>query len=657
MSTQPTPQSNGATVPMIFNGDTSGQAHDIPFEQMHEAMQNGGKLGVYVKFKDDPSGKNRVVPSDQVKDAVQNGGTIVPIEEQPSGIPELYGFTPGNVARNAWSGFKGAISSVGSLAKDLATNPDWVSGPNSTLKKFIDDPMHQEAAHAVAAFDKGNYTEAFGHAVASGLPLIGPAAAAVGDQAGTGDVGGAVGKTAGAVAGAAALNLTAKGMRAGAGAAIDAAAESPKAVVTAPVRLAARGAETAINQKLVPLRPLANIMSPADEAEATQFKVPGRDFGLSKPAVDAGAPLPENPGTFPGAPEPTGAPEQINPSLVSPARSLPGQIGAEQIYGPRPTPAQPIPARAGLQLTGEIAPEEAAAAAPPPAATPKTSPAAVKQQLNNALGVEPVNIKPGVSMRNQAAAQGLKLPEGFTPVDSSVLKAYKYDPATQEFDAITNSGQRFRHAEVSPEQFKAFEDADSKGKAWNDLRNGAGVTPLGKVNENGVLQPRIKPRSVVTDPETGKPEFSDVLDAKQNGGQNGGQNEVQPKAKAAAAGASGATDDLTSLLQQSLDQVKAEKGGVRTTAAPADLAKRWGVDESSIEDTDRNVRGLNAQQSQTYINKLADSYQQGRPVEPVIETRDENNNITSVDGRHRALAAKKAGIERIPVIVRRISVQ
>lgn len=539
-------------------------------------------------------------------------------------------------------------------------------GSNEDAKNFFEHPIKtamdslnaqgELAKKAKSAYDQGDYKSAVIHGLNYLVPFIGQQTDKAGEQIAQGDYAGAAGRTLGAavpiIAGSPEVQ----------GAVGDAASAAASAVKPALNKVGT--AATAVGESLDP--DLVGVVSPrAAHALRLANKVGKVASKLGTEAapqaaevepVYPGASEPEHPGTFPGAPEPTASPEQINPSLVSPARSLPGQIGAEQIYGPRPTPAQPLPARPGLQLTGEVASQEAAAAAPPSAPTPKTSPAAVQQQLETSLGVEPVNIKPGVSMRNQAAGQGLKLPEGFTPVDSSVLKAYKYDPATQEFDAITNSGQRFRHAEVSPEQFKAFEDADSKGKAWNDLRNGAGVTPLGKVNENGVLQPRIKPRSVVTDPETGKPEFSDVLEAKQNGGQ--ATTTPAPKAKAAAAAAgSSSEDDLTSLLQQSLDQVKAEKGGVRTTAAPADLAKRWGVDESSIEDTDRNVRGLNAQQSQAYINKLSDSYKQGRPVEPVIETRDENNNITSVDGRHRALAAKKAGIERIPVIVRRISVQ
>lgn len=58
-----------------------------------------------------------------------------------------------------------------------------------------------------------------------------------------------------------------------------------KAVVTAPIRLAARTTEAAINQKIAPIRPIVRIMTPADEAGSLHLNVPGRDFGLPKPEI------------------------------------------------------------------------------------------------------------------------------------------------------------------------------------------------------------------------------------------------------------------------------------------------------------------------------------------------------------------------------------
>jgi hypothetical protein len=627
-----------STVP-IFAPD--GSLGDIPASQLAAAVKAGAKPGIHITA---PDGSPGVIPVDRAADAVKAGAKMVPIEDQPVQHP---GF---------WA----------SLGADLGglLHP---SGLNPYPGMGLDD----KAAAASQAYEQDQARKKAGYslpyrAVAPVAQAIGTNVPGMEQSAAEGDEAGVWGHAAAPVAVIGASEALAHGGPA----AVDALRNSPKASI--PVRLAARAAETAINQKLVPLRPLANIMTPADAAEATQFKVPGRDFGLQKPAaapapfVDPGAPLPEHPGTFPGAPLPaTPAPEVLNPALVSPARTLPGMISPEVV---RP-PAAPIPARPGLQLTGDTpAPEAAAAAAPPePAAaappealsnknkigTSYAAPTAadiLSEKLNDALGGRP--IQPGVTMRNQATAAAGKLPAGFTATpDSSLLKGYKYDPATQEFDAVLNTGQRFRHGEVSPDQFQAFEDADSKGKAWTDLRNGPGVTPLGKVSADGVLQPRIKPRSVVVDPTTGASEFSDVLEAKQASAQ--ATPTPAPKAKAAAAAAS-SEGDLTSQLQESVDKVQAQKGGVMTNRDPSELAQRWGVDDKSIIDTDANVRGLSEEESKAYIAKLAKAYKEGQPVPPVMETRNPDNTIHSVDGRHRAIAAQQAGIKQIPVIVRRL---
>jgi hypothetical protein len=68
------------------------------------------------------------------------------------------------------------------------------------------------------------------------------------------------------------------------------------------------------------------------------------------PGVFPGGRYPEHPGVFPGAPYPTATAEQLNPAAVSQARTMPGQISREVI---RP-PAEPIPARTGLRLGGQV---------------------------------------------------------------------------------------------------------------------------------------------------------------------------------------------------------------------------------------------------------------------------------------------------------------
>jgi hypothetical protein len=296
------------------------------------------------------------------------------------------------------------------------------------------------------------------------------------------------------------------------------------------------------------------------------------------------------------------------------------------------------------------APEATAAASETPAtaASPATVPAGsakLEELLNDALGGKP--LKPGVTLKNQATAAAVAdLPEGFTPVKSSALRGYKYDPATREFESVTSGGQRYVHGDVSPEEAQAFESAESKGKAWQQIRE----NPLVAKVVNGKRMPIVKPqpRTVVLDPETGRPEFSDVIAAKRNAAAPAA---AAPQSKPAAAPGE---EDLTSLLQQSVDQVKVGKGGVMTSAEPGALAKRWGVDPESLSSGREQTRGMTPEQTEAYIEKLADSYRKGRPVEPVMETRDAQNNIVDVDGRARAIAAQRAGIKRIPIMIRRI---
>ena len=117
------------------------------------------------------------------------------------------------------------------------------------------------------------------------------------------------------------------------------------------------------------------------------------------------------------------------------------------------------------------APEVPTAPAAPPEATAAT-PKAVQSQLNSALGNKP--LVPGVSLRNQpaaqAAAQAAELPQGFTPVESSALKGYKYSPSTREFETVMPNGQRLVYGDVRPSEVEAFENAPSKGNAFGRMK-------------------------------------------------------------------------------------------------------------------------------------------------------------------------------------------
>jgi hypothetical protein len=99
--------------------------------------------------------------------------------------------------------------------------------------------------------------------------------------------------------------------------------------------------------------------------------------------------------------------------------------------------------------------------------------------LDQSLGAK--KLEPNVPLRKQmpataSAAQpgdatAADLPEGHTPVQSSALSSYKYDPATREFHAKATSGPTtYVYGDVSPEDAQAFEQSDSKGKAWQTIR-------------------------------------------------------------------------------------------------------------------------------------------------------------------------------------------
>lgn len=66
------------------------------------------------------------------------------------------------------------------------------------------------------------------------------------------------------------------------------------------------------------------------------------------PGTFPGAHLPDEPGTFPGANLPANpAPEQLNPSILSKSRTMPGQIAPENVRQPAPKAAASIPPRQG----------------------------------------------------------------------------------------------------------------------------------------------------------------------------------------------------------------------------------------------------------------------------------------------------------------------
>lgn len=526
---------------------------------------------------------------------------------------------------------------------------------NEDAKNFFEHPINtalnslnaqgELAKKAKDAYDRGDYKSAVIHGLNYLVPFIGQQTDKAGEQLSQGDIAGGVGRTLGVAAPIIAGSPEAQS--AASDAATAAAGKS-----AAGVRAAARGANKVL------------------------AKAPGT-IGMTAGAA-AGRGL-EHVTGVPGLAEVGAAAGYGIGKEVLPAVRIPGEG-----FG--------LPSRVtgGPEVAPKFEPGEPAAAAPA-APAPKITPKAVEQQLEEALGGK--KLVPGVSLKNQPAAQAAaagKLPEGFTPVESSALKGYKYDPAAREFEYITKDGSHYVRGDVEPEAAAQFEqtaaEKGSFGKAWAELRqNPQGGVGVAKVI-NGKRVPVIKTapitdlaqqikdsaepsqapsgapltdlakqikksakRSVVTDPATGKPEFSDVVAKKS----------AAPAAKPAP------EEDLTELLQKSVEQAKAQKAAsastveeipdnVMTMRDPAELAKRWGVDAESLAAGREQTRGMSPQETEAQIAKLAARYKKGFPVEPVLETRDAANNIVAVDGRARAIAAQRAGVKQVPIIVRRL---
>jgi KTSC domain len=537
-----------------------------------------------------PDGSPGVIPADRMQEAVKAGAKIVPIEDQPVQHP----------------GFWASLGSdLGGLLHASGFSP--YPGMDQDAKSAAAQQAHdQDQARKQAGYSLP-YRAAAPVAQAAGLNVPG-----MEESAKEGDVGGVLGHAAAPVVTMAAGEALAHGAPAAADV-MKSAAESR--------------AGRAIGKTAV-------------EA-ATDFPVI-RKLAKLKENYDATAPGAQSELDATGENEPfAGGPDEPPPQKVLDAtgENKPFAGGMDEAAPAKPA-AQSSPA---------------AAASATPAAKPATA-QVLEQQLNDALGGRP--LKPGVSLKNQPAAQAAaagKLPDGFTPVDSTALKGYKYDPAAQEFTAITSNGQTYTHGEVTPAQVSAFENADSKGRAWTTaIKNSS---PL--VRKNGVP---VKPATMGA-------QGGDVIPKSQAGMQTETAAET-PAEKPAAQSAAAPDEDLTSLLQKSLDEIRGKKtgavktqsldeinppaGGVMTTADPGELTKRWGVDSESLAEGREQTRGMSPQQTEQYIQKLTDAYKKGQPVEPVMETRDADNNIVSVDGRARAIAAQRAGVERVPIMIRRI---
>lgn len=232
------------------------------------------------------------------------------------------------------------------------------------------------------------------------------------------------------------------------------------------------------------------------------------------PGYNPGAPFPEDPGTFPGAP----LPETPNPELLKaralfegtsspsdPAAGL-GTVKSGQISSAFKDPGAPLPETPDPQLLkarslfeGSSSPSDPAAGlgnikvAPgqagqlaqsmkkqPAEVAPGFNRGALGDLLNKSLGAEESKVQPGKPIYQRSAGPpsgaisgAADLPEGHTAHQSSAIPSSMYDSGAKEFHARMVSGNTsYVYGDVSPEEAQAFTDAESKGKAFQQIKNG-----------------------------------------------------------------------------------------------------------------------------------------------------------------------------------------
>ncbi|HZW05401.1 MAG TPA: hypothetical protein VFF58_00705 [Candidatus Nitrosotalea sp.] len=340
--------STAATVPVF---DPQGTLRDVPEEQLAAAVKAGGMPAV--KFQA-PDKSTRFVPANRTQDAVSAGGKLLPFEQQDVKHPGFWH----TVAEDFGSAVH-TLAPVPAAVVDLATGASFKDVAGNLLHAAVPALRSADVAAGTPAEDAARKAAGRSIPYRFGAPVaetLGANVPGMEKSAASGDVGGVAGHFA-----------TAEAPYVGALAAPAAApfAERMAARLSVPADSFAGHAARFVGKTAVDVATdvpvVRQLLNARKNWEAT---------ASSTPATYPGAPLPEHPGVFPGAQLPaTPLPEQLNPSLVSEARTLPGQISPEVI---RP-PAQPIPARSGLMLPGEVAQQPKAVAQPeagPPAPAP-----------------------------------------------------------------------------------------------------------------------------------------------------------------------------------------------------------------------------------------------------------------------------------------------
>ena len=315
--------------------------------------------------------------------------------------------------------------------------------------------------------------------------------------------------------------------------------------------------------------------------------------------IDAVRTKAPEPGVYPGATEPTATPEQLNPSLISEARTLPGQISPERIIPAQPPilRAQPIPPRSGLRLsagspstifepaldaTGENKPfaggmdemdeaptaQTAYGATPattaPPAAnailspieatqTPKGTLTNLKQQINDALGGKTKYeaaggkpLEPGVSLKNQRPQTNLQ-----QQINDAAEPAAKQTPKAPQ----TNLQQQINNAaNPLPDGFTATPESSAlRGYKYDpDAQHFEVITNTGeRFGRIGITPDQVEAFAKSESKGRAWPALKNAPGAIPT--KNGAPRTVQTSYRSAS------PDDVSPEWQKSVDYLKAKK--------------------------------------------------------------------------------------------------
>lgn len=167
-------------IPMIA---PDGSLGEVPQERVDEAVQAGGKLGVWIKA---PDGSHGIVPRENLIHALKAGGEV--LRNDPTQPPEEK-LTLGSAAKAAAQGVGDVLEGIGrgaiglvktpyEIAKAAATPPQTtaegaaaaIGPPGLVAKRLILDPMNQLADQA----RKETGVKKVAMAAMSGVPLAGP---------------------------------------------------------------------------------------------------------------------------------------------------------------------------------------------------------------------------------------------------------------------------------------------------------------------------------------------------------------------------------------------------------------------------------------------------------------------------------------------------